>query len=1202
MAQWQEVQGLANPYLEQVHQLYASAALPMAVRQCLAAWIEDQDWRQAAEPLSSHGRVLFHSLLALLSDHLGSPRLGDEDFMLKHNLRKARRDLQAEFEECPEQLANLVANLLQEERKILRLGQAVGQGGGTVAPSTPPVSDRQQQIQQRLAEFRSALQEVKHTFRHLEEHQDSFDFFYKLHYHPGEDRTNDPHYAQQVQALQGKLQMLNRQRQEVLAQLQQLLGRSETLRDFLQQELEAWQERQQRSCLGAPVDTSLRLLEAWFTELGKGLFQLLQLLQVLEDLRQKVTYKRDPLKAETPLLGQRLRELLSYLLRSAFVVEQQPCMASAGRRPLVLRTGSKFSARARLLVRLHDRSHRMEAKIHIDRDPPKIKGFRKFNILTSSSKTLLAGDNPQEGLVCDFQYLTLKEQKDSRTGKGSKGTSEGPLVVMEELHLITFTLAYAYQGLELELETSTLPFVIISNNSQLSSAWASILWLNMLSSDPRKEQQFFSKPPAAPWPLLGEVLSWQFQSVAERGLSPEHLLMLGKKLFGSKPSPESTLAWHKFSKEGSCGFSFWAWLDAILGLLQEHLKQLWKAGLILGFVSRKQEQKLLRSCRAGTFLIRFSESVLGGVTCTWVEHPEGGPPVFQAVDPYTAADLAHLALPDIIRDYQMLAEENVPENPLRFLYPGTARDEALGPYYSRRQEGDLLEQQKYLKQRLIHVSSRHPNELWKTEKELVAATEDLETLQLQPGGLGTQGPPGLASPQPGSVGTLQVTPGSVGTLQPGNMGTLQVTPGSVGTLQPGSVGTLQVTPGSVGTLQPGNMGTLQVTPGSVGTLQPGSVGTLQPGSVGTLQVTPGSVGTLQPGSVGTLQVTPGSVGTLQVTPGSVGTLQPGSVGTLQVTPGSVGTLQPGSVGTLQVTPGSVGTLQPGSVGTLQVTPGSVGTLQVTSGSVGTLPVIATSLGILQVTPGKLGTLQVMSGSPGGTLQPSSPGTLQVLATGLGTLTADPQGLEPAQPLQVGSGVSEMLPAGLGSLESQLVLQLLPEGQGMLQLGPGGLGTLQVLPTGVEVVQQGGPQDQGTQQVGGKAGEPGVVLQLLPDGQGTLQLAPGGLGMLQQVGAGGAGLLVPEEQEALPAEPRELQPLPGSSELLGLTSEALQAPELLPDMLEAMDRGLGGLASSAALLDPRDPFLPQAEDVALPPVRSLFSADFPQLHINANDFQ
>ncbi|NXF42009.1 STAT1 protein, partial [Nyctibius bracteatus] len=124
MAQWQEVQSLANACLEQVHQLYAGAALPMVVRQCLAAWIEDQNWRQAAEPLSSHARMLFHSLLALLGERLGSPGLGDEDFMLKHNLRKARRDLQAEFEECPEKFANVVANLLQEERRILRLGQA----------------------------------------------------------------------------------------------------------------------------------------------------------------------------------------------------------------------------------------------------------------------------------------------------------------------------------------------------------------------------------------------------------------------------------------------------------------------------------------------------------------------------------------------------------------------------------------------------------------------------------------------------------------------------------------------------------------------------------------------------------------------------------------------------------------------------------------------------------------------------------------------------------------------------------------------------------------------------------------------------------------------------------------------------------------------------------------------------------------------
>ncbi|XP_032569340.1 signal transducer and activator of transcription 2 isoform X4 [Chiroxiphia lanceolata] len=920
MAQWQEVQGLANTYLEQVHQLYAGSELPMAVRQCLAAWIEDQNWRQAAEPLSSHARMLFHSLLMLLSEQLGSLGKSHEDFMLEHNLRKAHRDLQAKFEENPEKFANLVANLLQEEQRILRLGQAGGQGGSSPAPTAPPERGREQQIQRRLAEFHTALQEAERAFRHLEDLQDAFDFCYKVHYQPGQDRSRDPQYARQLQALQAKLQNLDQQRREVLAQMQQLLGRSETLRELLQQELGDWRERQQRSCLGAPMDTNLRPLETWFTGLGQGLFQLRQLLRALSDLRQKVTYERDPLTAETPLLEQRLQEQLTHLLKSAFVVEQQPSTPNPLKRPLVLRTGSKFSARARLLVRLHDRNHRMEATIHIDRDPPKVKGFRKFNILTSSSKTLLAGDSPQEGLVCDFQYLTLKEQKDSRSGKGSKGAGESPLVVTEELHLITFTLAYAYCGLELELKTSTLPFVIISNNNQFSSAWASILWFNMLSSDP-KDQNIFSAPPPAPWHRLAEVLSWQFESVAERGLSRDHLLMLAEKLFGSKPSPESTLAWPKFSKDGA-GFSFWAWLDGILGLLQEHLKQLWKDGLILGFVSRKKERKLLKSKRTGTFLVRFSESVLGGVTCTWVEHPEsGGSPTFHSVDPYTAAELASLALPDIIRDYHIMMEENVPENPLQFLYPDIPRDKAFGPYYSQRQEGNLTEPEKYLRRRLIRVSSRQANKSWQTEEELVVATENLETLQLQPGGQGTQWDGGLTLPQSQSPGTPQVKPEDLGTPQG-----VAVSPG-----------TLQVVATSLGMLQPGGLGTLQSGSQCPEPPQPPQVGS--EGSEVVVQVVPSIQDTVQVAlrAVGTIQVLPGGVGMLQVGPGDLGTLQvlPGDQGTVAVDTGMLQQVGAGNTEMLQqvgaVDTGMLQQLGAGNTEMLQPRPGAVEPLQVTEG-------------------------------------------------------------------------------------------------------------------------------------------------------------------------------------------------------------------------------------------------------------------------------
>ncbi|XP_055552571.1 signal transducer and activator of transcription 2 isoform X1 [Falco cherrug] len=1167
MAQWQEVQNLANAYLEQVHQLYAGSALPMAVRQCLAAWIESQNWRQAAEPLSSHARMLFHSLLALLDEHLGSLGMGNEDFMLKHNLRKARRDLQAEFEECPDNLANLVANLLQEERQILRLGQAGGEGGAAPAPSTPPESNREQQIQRRLAEFHAALQEAERAFRHLEDMQDAFDFCFKLHYRPGEDRTNDPQYTQQIQALQAKLQILDRQRREVLAQMQQLLGRSETLRDFLQQELEAWQERQQRACLGAPVDTRLQPLETWFTELGQGLFQLLQLLRALGDLRQKVSYERDPLKAETPLLERRLLELLTYLLRRAFVVEQQPSMPNACKRPLVLRTTSKFSARARLLVRLHDRNHRMEAKIHIDRDPPKIKGFRKFNILTSSSKTLLAGDCPQEGLVCDFQYLTLKEQKDSRSGKGSKGVGEGPLVVTEELHLITFTLAYAYCGLQLELETSTLPFVIISNNNQLSSAWASILWFNMLSCDP-KEQQFFSAPPPAPWPRLAEVLSWQFESVAERGLSKDHLLMLAEKLFGSKASPESTVAWPKFSKDGAAGFSFWAWLDGILGLLQEHLKQLWKAGLILGFVSRKQEKKLLKGKRTGTFLIRFSESVLGGVTCTWVEHPESGPPAFRAVVPYTTAELESLALPDIIRDYQLLVEENIPENPLQFLYPNIPRDEAFGPYYSQRQEANLMEQKKYLNRRLIRVSSRQANESWQTEEELVATTENLEMLQLQPSGLGTQEPGGLASLQHGSSGTLQ----------PRGLGTLQVASGNVGTLQPSGPGTvqvvatspemLQVTSGNLGTLQPSSPGTVQVVATNLGMLQVTS------GNLGMLQVVAGSPGTMQPG-VSVMQQ-PGSQvldppQLLQVGSGVSELLQPGI---RDLKPQLVLQVVPEGQGMLQVGPGA---MEPQLV--LQLVSEGQGLLQVGSENLGTMQPVAGDTGMLQVGPENLGTMQPVAGDTG---------MLQVGSENLGTM----------QPVAGDTGMLQVGPENLG------MMQPVAGDTGMLQVGPENLGTMQPV-AGDTGMLQVGPENLGTMQP--VAGDTGV-LQPVP---GAVELLP--------VPEGQGTLLVPEEQGTLPPELRDLEPLPGSLDVQELlqslenvlqprsgTLETLEAAELMPDMLEARDGRLEGLdpglAGSAALLNPRDPFLPQPEDTALPTVSSLFTTDFPPLHIDASDFQ
>ncbi|XP_050781524.1 signal transducer and activator of transcription 2 isoform X6 [Gopherus flavomarginatus] len=795
MAQWQEVQQLEKAYLEQVHRLYSEDHLPMEVRQYLAPWLEDQNWNRAAEPPaaephSSQAHMLFHTLLALLDDQYSRFGAGENDFVLKHNLRKSKLNLQARYQECPEQLANVIANLLREEKAILSRGLAAQQAAAQPPASAPMETDRQQKIGRRLGEAKAAVQELDREVRHLEELQDTFDFRYKLHLMVANGAPPSPDLARQTEQLQAMLNNLDRSRkclwQDILAWAQELLGRCETLRDFLLEELAEWKDRQRRACIGAACDTSLSCLETWFTGAAEVLFQLWRLLRALGDQHVKLTYLHDPLAAQRPLLESRLQEQLSCLLRSAFVVEIQPIMPFPNRRPLVLKTGSKFSVRARLLVKLQDRSHRLEVKIILDQHPPDVKGFRKFNILTSTSKTLVQDDPQMEGLVCDFRHISLKDQRAGASGKGSKGASEGLLAVTEELHLITFTLDYKYQELALELQTSTLPVVIISSNNQFSCAWASVLWFNMLSPDP-KNLLFFSAPPAASWAQLAEVLSWQFSAATERGLDKEQLHMLAEKLFGPEATPASTLTWAKFAKplassllqDNPPTFSFWTWLDGILNLIRDHLAQLWKDGHIMGFVSRKRERQLLKRKQMGTFLLRFSQSSReGGITCSWVEPGEKGQPKVRSVEPYTKVELTSLPLPDIIHDYQLVAAENIPENPLKFLYPSTPRDEAFGKYYTERREVDLLEQRKYLNRRLIRVSSRQPHEPWLPENMVAAppAAEGLAASHLEPL------EPGASHLEPLEPGASHLEP-----LEPGASHLEPLEPGAYG-LEPGACG------------------------------------------------------------------------------------------------------------------------------------------------------------------------------------------------------------------------------------------------------------------------------------------------------------------------------------------------------------------------------------------------------------------------------
>uniref|UniRef100_A0AAR2LNW4 Signal transducer and activator of transcription n=1 Tax=Pygocentrus nattereri TaxID=42514 RepID=A0AAR2LNW4_PYGNA len=638
MSQWLELQQLDSKFLEQVDQLYDDT-FPMAIRQYLSNWIESHDWDHVANVENeSLATVRFHDLLTQL-DHQHSRFAMEKDFLNQHNIRKIKRNLQT------------TAQSAQSDMMI----------------------EKQRELDSKVKEIKTKVQETEQNIKNLEDLQDEHDFKSKTLQSQEElnGTISREELSREKLYLKAMFMKLHDMRGGVVSQMSEVLNLVEQLEyELITVELCEWKRRQQMSCIGGLTNVCLDQLQNWFTAAGECLLQVRQQLKKLLELEQKYSYSHDPIALSRGTLEERALTLLKTLITNSMVVERQPCMPTQLQRPLVLKTGVLFTLKVRLLVKLQEFNHMVRVKVHFD-------NFRKFNILGTAMKVM----NMEEsiGMAAEFRHLQLKERK-----VAGNRTSEGPLIVTEELHSFTFEAELCWSGLVINFETTSLPIVVISNVSQLPCGWASIMWYNMLTSEP-KNLSFFVSPPSVSWGQLSEVLSWQFSSITKRGLNSEQLSMLGHKLLGPKASndPEAQVPWNKFCKVER-NFTFWLWIEGILDLIKRHLQSLWDDGCIMGFVTKERTKALLSNKAPGTFLLRFSESNRdGAITFSWVEHTLNDEPQVRSVEPYTKKELSAVSLPDILRNYRVMAADNVPEDPLRFLLPDTPKDEAFQKYYSK---------------------------------------------------------------------------------------------------------------------------------------------------------------------------------------------------------------------------------------------------------------------------------------------------------------------------------------------------------------------------------------------------------------------------------------------------------------------------------------------------------------------------------------
>ncbi|KAG9340274.1 hypothetical protein JZ751_021721 [Albula glossodonta] len=599
MAQWKQVQ-LQLQYLstQDLNELYPPA-FPMDVRCYLASWIEEQLAQESSNVV--------------------------ERMRLQHIARNMNG-----FRSQPIQLVKTVQSTLKKERILL--GQVLPAFSPSPSPGHAPLPGmglgpgraegawgQQRDVGNRDVDtLVLKVLEIQECRKKIHQLQEELNWeranFESIQVSLPASLSNglDPKASEQVNKFQNRIQQLEFNGQEYAKKRVQLLQEAVDCLEHCQS----------------------RLIHRIKCE---------QLLGVNDKLRQEVILVgRDCLGAE-PIteLQERLRILLQTLVQSSLMVDKQP--------PQVIKTQSKFSTTVRYLLG--------------EKVTPGKPVLLKAQIITEVQARNLGqlGSIPTENVGELINNTAILEHNSSTKSTCATFRNMGSESVTEEKFALLFSSEISITGCDTPycIQMISLPIVVIVHGSQDNNALATIIW-DCAFSEPDRVP--FVVPERVPWLQMCKTLDSKFRSEVQtqRSLDRYNQHFLAQKIF-DKPDISGDfnnmlVSWAQFNKEVLPGraFTFWQWFDGVMELTKKHLKCYWSDGLIFGFIGKQHLHLILQDRPDGTFLLRFSDSEIGGITIAYVSSSENRGRKIQNIQPFTKKDLEIRCLGDRIRDIEFI--------------------------------------------------------------------------------------------------------------------------------------------------------------------------------------------------------------------------------------------------------------------------------------------------------------------------------------------------------------------------------------------------------------------------------------------------------------------------------------------------------------------------------------------------------------------